>query len=135
MVYNYFSIFMHLYVAYHKRIVEGVYGDRDLLSSFARLTDGEDCPISRAYQPSDFVALCEGAGFSVRYAGAAISAFEASLTTTRFEAIMDERLPGESRSFLAGLTFDSRNLPMYGTLAPESTPAFICANDISPNYC
>ena len=114
MVYNYFSIWMHLYVAYHKRIVEGVCAGVDLMTSFARSTDGDACPISRAYRPQEFVKLCEEAGFSARFAGAAIAAFEASLAATRFNALMDERLPEESRSFLSGLTFDARLLPMYG---------------------
>lgn len=118
MVYNYFSIWMHLYVAYHKRILEGAYADLDLRTSFARSTDGENCPISRAYRPQEFVALCEDAGFGARFTGAAIAAFEAGLAPTRFNALTDERLSEESRTFLAGLTFDTRLLPMHGdTLA------------------
>ena len=114
MVYNYFSIWMHLYVAYHKRIVEGAYAGLDLVTSFARSTDGENCPISRVYRPQEFVKLCVEAGFTARFAGAAIAAFEAGLAATRFNALMDERLPEESRTFLAGLTFDTRVLPMHG---------------------
>ena len=114
MVYNYFSIWMHLYVAYHKRIVEGVYAGLDLMTSFARSTDGENCPISRVYQPQEFVGLCVDVGFTARFTGAAIAAFEAGLAATRFNALMDERLPEESRTFLAGLTFDGRLLPMHG---------------------
>lgn len=113
MVYNYFSIWMHLYVAYHKRIVEGAYAGLDLMTSFARSTDGENCPISRAYRPEEFVRLCVDAGFTTRLTGAATSAFEAGLAATRFNALRDERLPEESRTFLAGLTFDARLLPMH----------------------
>ena len=113
MVYNYFSIWMHLYVAYHKCIVEEAYPGLDLTSSFARSTDGEACPVSRPFIPQEFVDRCERIGFSARFTGAAVAAFEAGLTWTRFEALRDERLPVESRAFLAALTFDSRMLPMY----------------------
>lgn len=113
MVYNHDSIWMHLYVAYHKCILEGSFEGLDLLAAFARSTDGEDCPISVAYRPEAFVALCQGAGFEATFAGAAIAAFEAGLVPTRFDAVRDERLPAESRAFLAGLRFDDRLLPLH----------------------
>ena len=114
MVYNYFSIWMHLYVAYHKRIVEGTLAELDLMSAFARSTDGERCPISLAFRPMEFSSLCRSVGFSANFVGAAVASFEASLVGTRFNAIGDERLPEESRNFLTALTFDAQLLPMYG---------------------
>ncbi len=119
MIYNYESLWMHLYVAYQKRIVEGLYKDMSLEQAFGRFTDGEDCPISRAYRPSEWVALARNAGFECSYAGAAISLWEAEVFhTQRFQALMDQRFTGESRRFLTGLTVDSQGYPRHqGVLA------------------
>lgn len=114
MVYNYYSLWTHLYVAYHRRVVEGRDAEVDLLEAFARSTDGEGCPISRAYKPRDFVTLCERAGFEAECTGAAVSVFETGLAASRFDAIRDERLEAESRKFLIDLTFDDRQLALYG---------------------
>src|SRR5262249_53786141 len=56
MVYNYDSVWMHLFVAYIKRLVEGTYQDVTLEEAFGYTTDGVDCPVSRAYRPAEFVA-------------------------------------------------------------------------------
>src|SRR4051812_123873 len=42
MVYNYDSVWLHLYVAYVKMLQEGLYGDLDIKDAFARTTDGPD---------------------------------------------------------------------------------------------
>ena len=114
MVYHYNSIWMHLKVAYHRAIVEGRFADLSSREQFARSTDGEDCPIARCYEPKEFIAVANAAGFEARFTGAAVSLIELALLPTRFEAIMDRRLPGESRAFLESLTFDERLLPMSG---------------------
>jgi hypothetical protein len=44
--------------------------------------------------------------------GVAVSAWEMACLPRRFDAIMDLRLPRESREFLRDLTFDSRGLPL-----------------------
>jgi ubiquinone/menaquinone biosynthesis C-methylase UbiE len=111
MVYNYESIWTHLYVAYIKRIVEGLYGNLDIKSAFARTTDGENCPIAYPYTRPEFEEICRAAGFQVVQTGAAISLWELSLLPRRFEAMMDRRLRRESREFLNGLTFDARGVP------------------------
>lgn len=111
MVYNRDSIWTHLKVAYLRTIVEGLYGDLSLAERFARSTDGEDCPISRCYQPAEFMAVARTAGFDGRFAGAAVSLIELSLLPRRFEAMMDPRLPAESREFLESLTFDQQMIP------------------------
>jgi len=118
MVYNYDSVFLHLYVAHRKMIVESLYRDLDVEAAFARLTDGDTCPISIAYKPHVFIQLAEQAGFKPRLLGAAISTHEMALLPARFEAIMDRRLPEEHRRFLSSLTFSDRGLPLYnGTVA------------------
>lgn len=118
MVYNYDSVFLHLYVAHQKMIVEGLYRDLDVEAAFAKLTDGDTCPISIAYKPHRFIELADQAGFKTRILGAAISAHEMALLPAHFEAIMDPRLPAEHRRFLSSLTFSDRGLPLYnGTVA------------------
>jgi ubiquinone/menaquinone biosynthesis C-methylase UbiE len=114
MVYNYDSVWMHLYVAYIKRLVEGLYQDVTLGEAFGRTTDGEECPISRAYRPSEFTALAAEAGFTGEFTGAAVSMFEAKVLPQRFDAIQDRRLPEESRRFLLDLTVDEHGLPRHG---------------------
>jgi ubiquinone/menaquinone biosynthesis C-methylase UbiE len=113
MVYNYDSLWVHLYVAYQKQLVEQALPGLDLRAAFAKTTDGPDCPISRVFRPAEFIALAEAAGFSARFLGAAISMHEAALLPKRFDAIADPRLPAESRRFLAALTLDEHGLPMH----------------------
>jgi len=114
MVYNFDSLWMHLLVAYHRTIVEGRYPGLTAREQFARSTDGEACPISRCYRPDEFIALATTAGFDATFAGAAVSMRELSLLGTRFDAIMDPRLPDESRRFLEALEFDRQMLPLVG---------------------
>ena len=112
MVYNYNSLWTHLKVAYHRTIRAGLYPGLTLREQFARSTDGDDCPIARCYEPQEFIDLATAAGFSATFAGAAISMIELSLLPTRFDAIMDPRLPQESRRFLESLEFDRHMLPL-----------------------
>ena len=114
MVYNYDSIWTHLKVAYHRTILQGLYATLSLREQFARSTDGEECPISRCYKPDEFIATAAAAGLSATFAGAAVSMIEMALLPSRFDAIMDRRLPAESRRFLESLEFDSRGLPLFG---------------------
>lgn len=113
MVYNYDSLWVHLYVAYQRMIVEGLYPGEALREQFKRSTDGDQCPISNCYRQSEWIAICEQAGFEAIHSGTAISVFELSLLERRFAAIMDRRLPAESREFLKALEFDRRGLPTY----------------------
>jgi SAM-dependent methyltransferase len=114
MVYNYDSVWMHLFVAYIKRLVEGTYQDVTLDEAFGYTTDGVDCPVSRAYRPAEFVALAGEAGFTAEFSGAAVSMVEAKLLPQRFDAIQDRRLPEDSRAFLLGLTIDAHGMPWHG---------------------
>jgi ubiquinone/menaquinone biosynthesis C-methylase UbiE len=112
MVYNRDSIWTHLYVAYQKQLVEGAFAGLSLDQAFAKSTDGPDCPISIAYRPAEFIGRSEAVGFSARFKGAAISLWELSLLPKRFDAMMDQRLPAESRLFLRDLTFDAHGRPL-----------------------
>jgi SAM-dependent methyltransferase len=113
MIYNYDSLWTHLYVAYQRSIVEGLYPELDLRGQFAKSTDGEDCPISNCYKPEEWISLCHQADFDAEYTGAGISMHEMSLMSLRFAAIQDELLPAESRKFLVGLTFGEDGYPLH----------------------
>ncbi|MBF9231973.1 class I SAM-dependent methyltransferase [Microvirga alba] len=116
MVYNYESLWLHLYVAFIKMATEGRYKELDIREAFARTTDGEDCPIARPYRPSEFAAMCEQVGFEVVSIGCAASAWELHLFARRFEAIMNPELRPESRQFLLNLTIDERGIPHHDGL-------------------
>ncbi len=113
MVYNYNSIWVHLYVAFIKKFREGLYTNLDIREAFAKTTDGENCPISRAYTPGEFCEIAASAGFQCEFVGAAVSMWECRILPDRFEAIMNQKFPAEHRDFLLNLTFDERGYPMY----------------------
>lgn len=113
MVYNYHSVFVHLYVAWSKQIVNGINSDLDLAGAFQRSTDGPDCPHSITYTPEQMAALASRTGFTSAHLGNAISAFEMQLLPSRFDAILDRRLALAHRRFLADLTFDDRGRPLH----------------------
>lgn len=113
MVYNYESLWLHLYVAYQRSIVEGLYPELSIREQFARSTDGEDCPIANCYRPQEWISICGEAGFTAEFAGAAVSMYEASLFVKRYDAIRDRRLRAESRRFLLELEVDRHGLPIY----------------------
>lgn len=113
MVYNHESVWMHLFVAYMKRLVENAYLDLTLEQAFARTTDGENCPIANVYRPAEFVALAAEAGFDAEFTGAAVSMHEAKILPYRFDAIQDRRTPEPSRRFLLDLSIDHWGFPQY----------------------
>lgn len=112
MVYHADSLWLHLYVAYERRIVQALDADLDLASAFQKSTDGPTCPVSRCYTQQEFVDLVTRHGFVFERFGVAVSAWEMSLLPERYAAIMDPALPEQSRDFLANLTFDERGLPV-----------------------
>ncbi|MDZ4368785.1 MAG: class I SAM-dependent methyltransferase [Afipia sp.] len=112
MIYNADSLWLHLYVAYERQLVQGLDVGLDLAAAFQKSTDGPDCPVSRCYTPQAFIDLVARHGFAFERFGAAISAWEMSLLPKRYAAIMDPALPEPSRDFLASLTFDARGLPL-----------------------
>ncbi len=113
MVYHYDSLWVHLYVAYVRQILEMRDANLDLRSAFTKSTDGENCPIARVYEPAEFVTLAEESGFRCRFLGAAISIHELKILAHRFAAIEHPHLAAEHRRFLIDLTFDERALPRY----------------------
>lgn len=115
MVYNRNSLWMHLYVAYQRQIVEKIDSRLSAEDAFRASTDGPGCPISRNYTKEEFTALAEKEGFKLDRFDVAVSNWEMMLLPCRFEAIMHAKLPKQSRDFLIALTFDERCLPKYGT--------------------
>jgi SAM-dependent methyltransferase len=112
MVYHADSLWMHLYVAYERQIVQGIDSNLDLAEAFQKSTDGPGCPISRCFTQSQFDKRASATGFRLESFGVAVSAWEMTLLPKRFAAIMDPRLPATSRDFLAGLRFDEHGLPL-----------------------
>jgi SAM-dependent methyltransferase len=115
MIYNHDSLWMHLYVAYQKRLVENQHADIPLEQAFRFFTDGPECPISRAYRPDEWLEIVHSAGLRGAYAGSAISLWECQVFANyRFQALMDERFTGESRDFVTNLTLDHQGFPRHG---------------------
>jgi ubiquinone/menaquinone biosynthesis C-methylase UbiE len=113
MVYNRDSTWLHLATAYELQIVQGKWAGESIDEAFRHNTDGPDCPISRAWAPSEFVAMCERAGFEATFLGGYPSRMELdSLRRLRERALVDERLGEEHRAFLREVTLDADGLPV-----------------------
>lgn len=113
MVYNRDSVWFHLSTAYELQIIEGRWADETVDEAFRHNTDGPDCPISRAWSPETFVAMCERAGFEADFLGGYPSRMELdSMRRWLDRGRRDERLADEHREFLARITFDPDGLPM-----------------------
>jgi ubiquinone/menaquinone biosynthesis C-methylase UbiE len=114
MVYNRDSLWLHLYTAYVKQILEGAFAGLPIEEAFARNTDGQACPIARCYAGEEFAALCRGAGFAAEFVGGYLSRWELTCLG-RFgrQALEDDRLPAEHRAFLRELTHDPTGYPVY----------------------
>jgi SAM-dependent methyltransferase len=114
MVYNRNSLWFHLYTAYVRQIVQSDLAGLSVDDAFQRNTDGDDCPIARAYLPEDFASLCRAAGFRVSYLGGYFASQELELfRATLPAALADPRLADEQREFLSGLTLDADAYPRY----------------------
>jgi len=114
MVYNYNSIWMHLYVNYSLRILEGRFKGLNNREAFARSTDGPGCPIANCYSPDEYISFIQSIeGLKCEFTGASISANEMNFLPLRYDALMDISLHSESREFIYNLTFDDRGLPLY----------------------
>ena len=113
MVYNYDSLWVHLYVAYQRMLVEGLHSDKSLREAFTASTDGPDCPISECYTPQEFLDMARRAGLGGTLRGVAMSAWEMKLFPQRWDALLDKGLPSVSRKFLYELTVNERGIPCY----------------------
>jgi len=112
MVYNKNSIWFNLYVAYVKKILEKKFPELNNQEAFAKLTDGDNCPISNCYDPEEFSKICKNSGFQVNYIGGYLSLHELKLLSKyQKEATQDKRLPVKHRDFLSKLKMDKNGLP------------------------
>jgi ubiquinone/menaquinone biosynthesis C-methylase UbiE len=111
MVYNYESLWLHLYVAFLCQIEKEQYKQYDLMEAFKRLTDGPDCPISHCYRPNEFLKIVNDLGFYGHYKGSAISLFELQILPERFKAISSMKLKYEHRQFLSSIIFNANGYP------------------------
>lgn len=114
MVYNYDSVWLHLYTAFVKMVREGAFAGLSVREAFGRNTDGDDCPIARCYRPDEFGRLCEEAGFSWEFAGGYPARYELDLLAKhRDAAIASSELAEEHRRFLRELERDEHGYPLY----------------------
>jgi len=112
MVYNKQSAWYHLYVAYYEMVFLNRFKGMTVAEAFAKTTDSVDCPISRCYEPEEFIKLCEQAGFKAEFKGGYYSQLELqTLTHYKSEAIADTSLSMEHRDFLLGLS--KNKYPQY----------------------
>ena len=114
MVYNRNSIWLHLYTAYEKMIVQNAFPGLKLEEAFARNTDGVDCPIARCYTSAEFIDLCSAAKFRTEYLGGYLSKIEMNiLKRLKHQALADDRLENVHKDFLKNLINDKKGYPMY----------------------
>jgi len=113
MVYNYDSIWLHLYVAYIVQIVNGLYSDLPVQIAFTRTTDGEDCPVNAVWRPREMLAMGDAAGFEPEFLGAAVSLWELHVLPQRHLACLNPTLSAESRLFLMNLCLDTQGIPWH----------------------
>ena len=115
MVYNYESIWLHLYVAYVVQIENGLYRDLSTRVAFTRTTDGEDCPVNAVWRPEEMIALGRETGYDPEFLGSAVSLWEMHILPKRHIACLASALPDESRAFLMGLRNDAEGYPCHGS--------------------
>jgi SAM-dependent methyltransferase len=114
MVYNYDSVWLHLYTAFVRMVLERSFFGTSVREAFGRNTDGKDCPIARCYTPAEFGRLCEEAGFSWEFIGGYPARRELDLLAEyRAAAVRSPDLAEEHRFFLRELENDERGYPIY----------------------
>jgi len=114
MVYNYDSVWLHLYTAYELMILRGKFSNKGINEAFSKNVDGENCPIARCYRPEEFIAMCNLAGLKADFVGGYLSTAELyCYKKFKNKALQDSRLANEHKKFLNNLTEDKRGYPMY----------------------
>ena len=114
MVYNRDSLYFHLYTAYERRVLNGLFSGLTPDGAFARNTDGPRCPIARAFRPGEFCDLARTAGFEIEFLGGYYAGLELELwRTIGAEAMDDLRLPNEHRAFLRRIEDDANGYPCF----------------------
>ena len=113
MVYNYDSIWLHLFTYYMKQIKDGILTNMSKREANSKFTDGYDCPISNCYKAEEFISIVESEGMKCEFTGAAISILEMKILHERFSALMSPKVDAETRNFLYDLTFNEKGLPLY----------------------
>jgi ubiquinone/menaquinone biosynthesis C-methylase UbiE len=121
MIYNYDSVFVHLYIAYLQMIRDrkrmfskDIYQGMDKKLVFKIHTDGLHCPISHCWKVDEFIDMVREAGMKCVFKGSSPDIDnEMKILPLRFDAISDYLLDPESRDFLYDLSFDDRGIPVY----------------------
>lgn len=116
MAYNACSVWLRSYTAYELMVIRSQFEGVSAREACQPSTAGVECPIARCYEPEEFSALCEVAGFHVEYVGGCLSRTElACLAAHHSDAIHDERLASAHRDFLRRRQFDIEGRPLYQT--------------------
>jgi len=119
MVYNRDSVWVHLYAAYEKLILQGLFPGQTVHEVFHRTVDVDDdgtgnCPVARCHNWAEFLQTCAANGFRGEYLGGYHSDIELSSLAKHLQpALKDERLASEHRAFLRELTFDAQGFPLF----------------------
>jgi ubiquinone/menaquinone biosynthesis C-methylase UbiE len=122
MVYNYDSIWLHLFCYYDAWLKNRIYykehferraGD-DKRSLFQALADDPECPIANCYHADEFVKICAQAGLIAVHTGNAISTSELDIFPDHFNAALKNKyFDQESREFLQEIQLDKDGIPCY----------------------
>ena len=114
MAYNRNSLWFHLYVAYIKMIIENAFPGLNIEEAFSKSTDGEGCPIARAYLSEAFMGILASVGFESEFVGGYLSLHELKcLQEYGASALGDLRLAEEHKEFLRNLVTDENGYPTY----------------------
>tara|TARA_B100000989_G_scaffold264098_1_gene216342 strand:- start:1116 stop:2060 length:945 start_codon:yes stop_codon:yes gene_type:complete len=113
MVYNKNSIWFHLHVAYEMKVKKKIWTDLSLDELFSKTTDGFNCPISKCYEPENFINICNKYKFKANLVGISISLFEMSKLSLMWEAQKSKFLDIKSINFLKQIEFNKRGIPYY----------------------
>lgn len=130
MVYNYNSVWVHLFLAYIVMILhDGQFGSINLKKmnireAFEKTCDGIHCPIAKAWTTDEFTSMCSTSGFACEFIGGYLGEKDYCLWDkdpsqkhpwTYFikEAIKHTHLHKDHKDFLSSLTEDSKGFPLY----------------------